>query len=299
MTAQPKSSLRTNITEDELRPRARRTPPDRQTVLLQDAPTNPQEVDIPCGTSERQATELSDLMVAWHDKEFPYVERLRSLRTRLLNSTSQTSARVIGITSALPREGKSVTAANLAVVMAELRHLRVLLIDGHFHDPGIGDLFGLPDSEGLAHVLRDARAWEDAIHSTPMRNLNVLPAGQITADAASTLWGSPNASTIMGRLRQRFHVIIVDTPPALRSADACIIGRLCTEMIMVLKLQETSEESAQRAAQLLHDNLVQMAGCLIIDDDASTTKYEPKRRITSDNAHANRKPKRRSLQEVR
>lgn len=310
MPAQP-DSLRADVAEELLRPRPRRpiVHAERETAInqpkneLQDAleaTTQPSTAPPPSAapTAAVPSIALSKLIVAWHDSESPTVERFRSLRTRLLNRTTQGTNRVIGVTSALPGEGKSVTAANLAVVMAELRHLRVLLIDGHFRNPGVGNLFSLPDADGLAHVFREARAWEDAIHPTPLRNLHVLPAGRIPANDASTLWGSPTASTVMGRLRQRFHVIIVDTPPALRSADACVIGRLCTDVIMVLKLHDTPEESAQRAAQLLHDNLVPMAGCLIIDDEASTVDHESKHRGRTTRPRSRKRSVRPSAQEV-
>ncbi len=173
-------------------------------------------------------------------------EQFRTLRSRLYQIRAQQPLKTILIASAVPAEGKTFVAANLALVLASQRGRRVLLMDGDLRRPQLHELLGAPASPGLTEYL-DGRTDEiSAIQKTPVPNLYFMPGGVVSSDP-SALIGNERLAKLVARITPAFDWIIVDTPPAIPVSDASLMAEACDGIILVLKADSTPCDIAQKA----------------------------------------------------
>ncbi len=150
-------------------------------------------------------------------------EQYRSLRTRIKRAESGRALRTIAITSPNKGDGKSLTAANLALTMAQEFQQRVLLLDGDLRRPSVHQLFGLSEAPGLGDVLMNAAELDHALVLLPEHHLTVLPAGLPPSNPAELL-GSAAMRRVLDTLRTRFDRILIDMPPVAPLADLHILA---------------------------------------------------------------------------
>ena len=217
---------------------------------------------------------LAESLIPFYERSSLVTEQYRSLRTRLLSANPNYEHRIIAITSAVPKEGKSVTTLNLGCVLAEIRHLRVLVVDGDFRRSSLAYMLNQPTGPGLADVLAGVARLEDVIQTTPIPNLNFIPAGSTMGRSAAELLTTASAQAAFKRLRAEYHYTIVDTPPATTVTDVGIIGQMCHGVIVVVRLHRTHEAAAKRAVRLLQVNNIPIAGCLLVGRDSATSGYD-------------------------
>jgi polysaccharide biosynthesis transport protein len=158
-------------------------------------------------------------------------EAYRSLRTALLLSSAQ-QLRVVALTSAHSGEGKTATAANLAVVMAQLGR-QVLLIDADLRKPRMHRVFNLSNREGLVHCLTGGEPLEQLIQPTGVNGLFLLPSGTIPPNP-SELLASDRMRELLEVAQRRFDLVIVDTPPLLAVTDAAVVGSMVDGVVLCL-----------------------------------------------------------------
>jgi len=216
---------------------------------------------------------LSESLVPFFARSSLVTEQYRSLRTRLLSQNPHYEHRVIAITSAVPREGKSVTSLNLGCILAEIRHLNVLVVDGDFRRSSLARMLNQPDGPGLAEVLRGELSYNEVLRKTPVPNLTFLPAGSTHGHSAAELLTAASARPLFRRMQNDFHYTIVDTPPATTVTDVGIIGQMCSGVVVVVRLQRTDESAAKRCVRLLQVNNIPIIGCLIVGRDAPVGRY--------------------------
>lgn len=229
----------------------------------------PAEGDAPVALVEG----LDESLVPFHDRSSLITEQYRALRTRLLSQNPLHEHRTITITSAVPKEGKSVTTLNLACILAEIRHLRVLVVDGDFRRSSLARMLNMKAPVGLADVLAGDVAYEDVIRSTPIPNLSFISAGGTHGRSAAELLTAANAREVFRRMQNDFHYTIVDTPPATTVTDVGIIGQMSSGVIMVARLNYTQESAAKSAVRLLQANNIPILGSLVIGRDAPGGRY--------------------------
>jgi succinoglycan biosynthesis transport protein ExoP len=164
-------------------------------------------------------------------------EALRRLRTNLMFVDVTTRKHSFVVTSALPAEGKTTTAVNLAMAMADAG-TKVLLIDGDLRHPSVADAMGLEGSVGLTTVLLGRADHSEMIQRWAGSNLYVLPAGEIPPNP-SELLGSDAMMELFERLVAEFDFILVDTPPILPVADALVLERLTGGALLVVAAGST------------------------------------------------------------
>ena len=156
---------------------------------------------------------------------------------------------VLAVTSCVAEEGRTTTAANLAISFAAAGR-QVLLIDGDLRRPALRKYFSLPASAGMDDVLRGAVSVEHAIHPHVRRNLSVLPGGLPTSDPGELL-GGPHCSGLLAALRQRFELIVVDTPALLAASDGAAVASLAEATVLVVRYGRTTGRQVTRGLDLL------------------------------------------------
>lgn len=183
------------------------------------------------------------LPIAQSNPTSPFAESYRTIQTNIqLRAHAVTS---IVITSARAGEGKTSTAANLAIVFAQSGK-RVLLIDGDLRNPQAHDRFHLTCEIGLTQVLKQECELQNAILLTEVPNLHLLPSGPIPTNASSLL-SSLNFTSVLGKCKSRFDLVIIDSPPVLAVNDALVITRHVDGVVVVVDAKRTNRIVAQRA----------------------------------------------------
>jgi capsular exopolysaccharide synthesis family protein len=194
-----------------------------------------------------EAGHLSPLLVAALEPHAVVAEQYRQLRTRIMLSEDGQPRRVLLVTSPAKGDGKSVTAANLALTMAQEFNRRIVLVDGDLREPGVHLLLGLPPTPGLADVLLGNVSLEDAIVHLPDFNMSVLPAG-LAPDRPAELLGSVAMRRSLDALRARFDRVVVDMPPVVPLAPQ-VDG-----VLLVVRAGETKKPDIERALSVFDAN---------------------------------------------
>jgi capsular exopolysaccharide synthesis family protein len=199
-------------------------------------------------------------------------EAYRVLRTNLIFSQAIQTLRTIEVTSPTPADGKTTTAANLAMTFAE-QGVRVLLIDCDLRRAQLHRLFRKQRSPGLTDLVLGLNSVEEVIRSTPVNGLFVLTAGT-RAPNPSVLLGGPRMQAAMDALSSEFGLIILDCPPVLAAADAAIIGTIVDGVLLVLRAGQTQMQFAQNALQQLYTVGARVIGAVLNDPDSKLPQYD-------------------------
>ena len=178
--------------------------------------------------------------------------------------------RVILITSPGNDEGKTVTAVNLTLTMAQEFQRRVLVIDTDLRRPGVHELLGLPPGPGLVDVLTGSATLEEALVELPEYHLTVLRAGG-TYDRPAEMLGSAPMRRLVDTLRTHFDRIVVDSAPAI-VADPGAVAALADGLVLVVRAGTTTKPAITRAIQTL--GATKLLGLVFnASDSAQQTQY--------------------------
>lgn len=175
------------------------------------------------------------------------IEQYRHLAAVLHHAQEKSGIRSVMVTSAVPNEGKTLTATNLALTLSQSYRRRVLLIDADLRRPRLREMFALPVGEGLVDVLAKPGALP-VHHVSP--TLSVLTAGRIVADPMSMLV-SPAMKQLLDEARDAFDWMVVDTPPIAILPDANLLSAMIDTALLVVSAQSTPYPLVQRAAQAI------------------------------------------------
>jgi len=173
-------------------------------------------------------------------------EQYRSLRTRITRAENGRAVRAIVITSPNKGDGKSLTAANLAITMAQEFQQRVLLVDADLRRPAVNRMFSAPDGPGLSDVLMGACDLDQALVHLPAQHLTLLPAGAPPSHPAELL-GSASMRRLLDTLRTRFDRILIDMPPVAPLADLHIVAPMVDGVLMIVRAGVTPKPAIERA----------------------------------------------------
>ena len=178
-------------------------------------------------------------------------EAFRKLRTNLQFLAVDNPPRLIVIASSLPGEGKTTTAINLALALAEAEH-DVVVIDGDMRRPKLAQYLGLVGAVGFSNVLSGAATLDDAIQETRFPRLSVLTAGAIPPNP-SELLGSQAAKKVLSDLKAKFDYVIVDSSPLLAVTDAAVLAASADGVLMMTRFGSTKREQLAHAIKSLED----------------------------------------------
>jgi non-specific protein-tyrosine kinase len=191
---------------------------------------------------------------------FPYAretEVYKVLRTQVLRYTKEKGGNTIMITSALPEEGKTLTAINLAFTFAKLFEQTVLLVDGDLRQQDIHKRLGFRSDRGLADYLVDDRPVQEIITWPGIDKLTVISGSRVLHESTELL-GSTRMTDLVQEMKTRYpdRYVFFDVPPILSSADALAFVPLVDYVIMVVRSGTTSENDVKKALELIPQDKV-------------------------------------------
>jgi len=195
------------------------------------------------------AGELGARLVAGRDPRNPVSEAYRSLRTNLTFSNPDKPPKTIVFTSPLPQDGKSTSAANLSITLAQ-QGIKTLLIDADLRRPSIGDWLSPAPQLGFSELAQQLAEIDHAVLSLEGTPLKVLPAGSPPRDPAELL-ASDHTKALLASLRDRYKTIIIDTPPIVPFTDADVIGSLSDGLLLLARAGVTQKSKFLRALSLV------------------------------------------------
>jgi capsular exopolysaccharide synthesis family protein len=213
-------------------------------------------------------------LVAQHLPKSQMSEAFRALRTALLLSQAGRPPQVILVTSALPREGKTTAAANLAVTLAQLGD-RTLLIDADLRKPGVGRLLNMNGGKyaGLSSYLAGVSSLDLVTVQHPaIPNLSAIPTGPLPPNPADLL-SSHRLADAIAQLRTKFKFIVIDTPPVMAATDAVILSVQADGVLLVVRSGETPKEAFTRTRDLLVSVKCRLLGVVLNAVNSSAPDY--------------------------
>jgi len=188
-------------------------------------------------------------LVVHVDPRSPRAESFRTLRTNLQFLNVDSGPRSFVVTSSVPGEGKSTTAANLAISLAETG-ARVALVDGDLRLPRVAQYMGIEGAVGLTDVLIGRAQLSDVLQKWGRAQLYVLPSGRIPPNP-SELLGSGNMERLLLSLTSDFNYVIIDSPPLLLVTDAAVVSKLADGAILVAASGRTKRAELTAAVRAL------------------------------------------------
>ncbi|WP_227938617.1 CpsD/CapB family tyrosine-protein kinase [Alkalihalobacillus deserti] len=210
-------------------------------------------------------------LIADTSKSSPITEQYRTIRTNIEFSAIDHEIKTIVVTSAGPGEGKSTTAANLAIVMAQ-NGMSVLLIDADLRKPTAHYTFGVPNMSGLTNVLTKQGLLEDTVIQTKVEHLKLLPCGPIPPNPAELL-NSNMMNLLLEEAQVLFDAIIIDTPPVMAVTDAQILASKCDGTVLVLSSGKTEREAVIKAKEQLTKVKARILGAVLNNKEMDSGHY--------------------------
>jgi succinoglycan biosynthesis transport protein ExoP len=213
-------------------------------------------------------------LVAQHLPKSQMSEAFRALRTSILLSQADHPPQVILVTSALPREGKTTAAANLAVTLAQLGD-KTVLVDADLRKPGVGRLLNLAAGKyaGLSSYLAGVSSLDlVSIPHPAIPNLVAIPTGPLPPNPADLL-SSHKLADAIAELRTKFKFIVIDSPPVMAATDAVILSVQADGVLLVVRSGETPKEAFTRTRELLCSVKCRILGVVLNAVDSGAPDY--------------------------
>src|ERR1700688_2761810 len=197
-------------------------------------------------------------------------EEFRTLRSRLYHLREKMPLKKLLVTSALPKEGKSFTASNLAQVMVRQHGRRALLIDADLRAPRLHNMLGTTSDPGLSDYLLGKNDEFSIMQRGPLENLFFIPSGTGAANPAE-LVGNGRLKLLLQRVEPLFDWIIIDSPPAVPVSDASVLAKVCDGVLMVVRSNVTPVDMARRAREEFPDPA--LLGVVLNGTDTESIPY--------------------------
>jgi capsular exopolysaccharide synthesis family protein len=222
------------------------------------------------GSQVERSEELNIDLLPQKQPRLPTSEAYRALRTATLLSRAD-EPQILVVSSTEAQEGKTATAMNLAVVLAQLGR-KTLLIDADLRKPRIHESLGISNRLGLVNCLVHQADLDSVVQSTEVDNLWALPSGPLPPNP-SELLSSSHAAELLVEARKQFDTIIIDTPPLLAVTDAVTVAVRSDGLLLCVRAGRASRESIQRCSQQLHRAGVPVLGTVFNAYRARSGRY--------------------------
>jgi protein-tyrosine kinase len=203
----------------------------------------------------RWAPDTKAMLFFNEEDHAPGMEEFRTLRSRLYQAREKQPLSKVLITSALPKEGKSFTSANLAQVIVRQHGKRCLLIDADLRNPRLHELLGTDLGPGLANYLTSTSDEYSIVQRGPLEGLFFIPAGEARGDSAELI-ANGRIKSLLSRLDTMFDWILIDSPPAALVSDPGLLANHCDGVLLVVRSNATPVDAARKAVREFADKPV-------------------------------------------
>ncbi len=211
---------------------------------------------------DHEKAKMVDQQLVTHDfAPTPIGEAYRSLRTNILFSKSAGRIQTFLITSIAPGDGKSFTAANLSICMAQQKS-NTLLVDTDMRRGVLHNTFGVPKEPGFSNYLMGSILAAEIIQETHIPNLSVISCGSLIPNPSEML-GSVQLRRFLDEMRRRFDLIIFDTPPLNAATDAVVLGTQVDGVVVVVRSGKTQKEVARQKMELFKNVHAKIIGAIL------------------------------------
>ncbi len=219
----------------------------------------------------KEGSGLDHSLITFHHPKNPNSEAFKSIRTALFFSSQGGARKVLQVTSSAPAEGKSTIAANIAISIAQSGK-NVLLVDADLRRPKVDKLLGLETDKGLAWALNALPSKNDgsvgfetiaeAVHETEVANLSAVAGGKKPENPAELL-SSGSLDVFIGLVKDKFDIIIVDSPPMLAVTDPSNIVPRVDGVIMIVRLGKQTRPRSAQAIRMLETLNADIIGVVV------------------------------------
>jgi capsular exopolysaccharide synthesis family protein len=218
-------------------------------------------------------TKIDEHIVGFHDPSSPVGEQYKMLRTNIQSLKYEKNCKTFVLTSAINREGKTVTTINLAMTMAQdVNKKSVLVIDADMRKGTMAKYLGLKRLPGLSEVLQE-KTGEDGVFINPgIENLTVMLAGSKPKNP-SELLNSKKMEQLLATLKTRFDYIFIDSPPIMPLTDGCILGSMVDGVILVVQAGRTQRETIKHVESRLYQARAKTLGYVLTSMEYHIPRY--------------------------
>ncbi len=224
--------------------------------------------DIGDHQDSEKIKQIDQQLVTYDYSPTPIGEAYRSLRTNLVFSKSAGRIQSFVITSTAPGDGKSFTAANLAISIAQQKN-NTLLIDADLRRGVLHNTFGVPKEPGFTNYLTNMATFNHAVHETMIPNLSLISCGSLLPNP-SELLGSNQMKRFLDEAKRKFDIVIFDSPPLNAATDAIVIGTQVEAVVVVIRSGVTNRKIAKQKLELFKNVPARVLGIIL---NGTTTEF--------------------------
>jgi len=211
---------------------------------------------------DAEAKKINERLVTHLKPKSPVSEAYRTLRTNIQFSTTDHSVHCLLVTSSGPKEGKSISVSNLAITFSQLG-TKTLLVDADLRRPILHKLFNLEKNKGLTNVLVGRTTLENSVqHVEGLSDLDILSCGIVPPNPAELL-GSSRMKDLLSLAKDRYSMILIDTPPIIAVTDASVLSPIVDGVLLVVKSGGTQRDAATHALEQLQRVDAPLLGVLL------------------------------------
>lgn len=218
-------------------------------------------------------SKVDQRIITYFDPKALITEQYKILRTNVLSLSKRKPLKVIVITSSLHSEGKTLTALNLAMTLAQsTQKPKVLVIDADLRRSRVAKYLGVNPKAGLTEILMEKVEMSDVLFNIDVENLTFIAAGSVPSNPVELL-SSDRMNRLLTVMKTKFDHIIIDTPPVISVTDAGIIGAQADGVIMVIQAGRTQRGIVKRATELLHQAHSKILGHVLTNIEYHLPEY--------------------------
>ena len=218
-------------------------------------------------------SKVDQRIITYFDPKALITEQYKILRTNVLSINKNNPPKILVVTSSLHSEGKTLTALNLAVALAQsTQKPKVLLIDADLRRGRVAKYLGVDRKTGLAEILTDQAQPSEALFNIDVENLAFIASGAVPHNPAELL-GSDRMKRFLNLMKSKFDHIIIDTPPVISVTDAGIIGAQSDGALLIIQAGRTQRGIVKRASELLHQAHSKILGHVLTNIEYHLPEY--------------------------
>ncbi len=228
--------------------------------LAESSASHPKKL-LPISASSSNGERFEIALVTYEQPQSSMAEAFRSLRTAVLLSSAERPPRLLLVTSGQPADGKTATAINLAVALAQ-RGGKVVLVEADLRKPSAHKVLHVDAKHGLSLYLSGTQERNGLVVPTAVSNLFFIPAGPVPPNPAELL-SSARMKQLLGELSKEYDHIILDSPPLLSITDATVLSVMVDGVVLVVRFGKTTREVLRHMRQMLHNVNARVLGVVL------------------------------------